>query len=114
MDMAKFVIEGTVSELEVSGNKYIFKLHGTEGFSVKRGEKKYNIFWGNEDKLSVLSYMRLTEEKYEAFEHQGGLLTASITGGKRVRITIDSTKEQNSSIEESKVLEVSTISLLAD
>ncbi len=112
--MAQFVIEGIVSELEVSGNKHIFKLYGIEGFSVKRGGKKYNILWDNKEESTVLSYLRLVEEKYEAYDYQGALLTASITGGKRVRITIDSNEKQNTPIEERNVLKVSSVTLLAE
>lgn len=49
MAITNFVIEGTVSEITIKNSKNVkFKITGTEGFSIKLGEKKYNIITKDE------------------------------------------------------------------
>lgn len=43
--MTNYIIEGTVSEVSVDeSNNISFKMCGTEGYSIKYGKEKYNIF----------------------------------------------------------------------
>ena len=116
--MAKFVIEGTVFELEATGKNYIFKLRATEEYSINHDDKKFNILFrkGFGDALSesnkkyVSSYILSQKRKFKADKKQSCLLTSALCNGKRVRICVRKSVINS----DTNTLSVSSITLLAD
>ncbi len=112
-----YFIGGTVSELKVEGNECTFKICGTEGYSVKHGEKKYNLLYSEDikdknDKNAISTFVLVDDRNYQSNEKQECLLASALTTGKRIRVTIDATEDEIKF--GTKELSVSSIALLSD
>ncbi len=118
--MAKFVIEGTVSEIKLSKkqSEYLFKIKGIDGYAIKHGDKKYNILCeksfrkslSKASNESISSYILSQERQFKIDEKQGCLLTSALSNGKKLRIYVKES-EINSN---ARPLSVSTLALLAE
>lgn len=92
--MAKFVIEGTVSEL--SFDEKVFKIKGSEGYSLKQGEKKYNVLCPEDMPKEGGTFVALVlspDFKFPIIDDSGettnkDLLLTAFNFGKRVKISI--------------------------
>ncbi len=104
----EYIIEGTVSEVALEESKISFKISGTEGYSIKQGDKKYNVFC-LKDKTLGKAYIFAQKEKITANEKYQILLTAAATNAKKVKVEIRNEKESAPI-----VLDNPIISLLSD
>ena len=115
--MANYIIEGTITEIKVESTDCIFKICGSEGYSVKHGDKKYNVLYSEDvnekvDKNAISTFVLFDDRIYKASEKQGCLLATALTNGKRVRAIIEAEEEEiKTGIGE---LSVSSITLLSD
>ena len=110
--MANYIIEGTITEIKVESTDCIFKICGSEGYSVKHGDKKYNVLYSEDIKENCFSFVLFDDRIYKASEKQGCLLATALTNGKRVRAIIEAEEEEiKTGIGE---LSVSSITLLSD
>ena len=118
--MAKFVIEGTVSEIEVSESGCFLKIKGTEGYSVKHGEKKYNVLYDESGYKKLVeseskcakAYVLAQERFCKADGKLGYLLPCAFTGSKKVKLCIIA--EEAEVLTGEAPLSVSSVTLLAE
>lgn len=112
-----YIIEGTITEIKVESTDCIFKICGSEGYSVKHGEKKCNVLYSEDvkekvDKNAISTFILIDDRSYKTNEKQGCLLTTALTNGKRVRAIIEAEEEEiKTGIGE---LSVTSITLLSD
>ncbi|MBR1536435.1 MAG: hypothetical protein IJ630_05820 [Treponema sp.] len=112
-----YIIEGTISEIKVEGKDCIFKICGSEGYSIKHGEKKYNVLYSEDikeknDKNAISSFVLIADRYYQANEKQECLLASALTAGKRIHVEIEATEDEIKS--GMKELSVSSLTLLLD
>ena len=83
----KYVFEGTVSEIETDGNDKIisFKVCGSEGYILKRGDKKYNIFTDINNGPTAYLFESNQGIKYSS---SNNLLISALTASKRIKLQI--------------------------
>ncbi len=132
--MANYIIEGTISELKVEGNECTFKICGAEGFSIKRGDKKYNVLCPEKmpkEKEIFSSYVLSSAVTFSIEEKQQNLLFQVISANKRIRVAIkkeevdkvltakksekkSETEDADNQTENKSPLSVSSITLLSD
>lgn len=90
--MANYVIEGTVSEITLTGNEVAVKIVGSEGYAIKQGDKTYNVFCPKDLSETVnCSNGYIVDSKTEItvnnkFEN---ILTQASMNGKKLRLTIE-------------------------
>ena len=112
--MANYIIEGTITEF--SFDESYFTICGSEGFSIKREDKKYNVFCLEEkpkEKLCQISFIASQKCRFStSVKHRTALLT-SLTSEKRIRVSIDE-EELKKSADKENILPVSSLTLLSD
>lgn len=83
----KYVFEGTVTEIETDGNDKIisFKVCGSEGYILKRGDKKYNIFTDINNGSTAYMFESNQGIKYSS---SNNLLISALTTSKRIKLQI--------------------------
>ena len=83
----KYVFEGTVSEIETDGNDIIisFKVCGSEGYILKRDDKKYNVF--AEMNNGPSAYMFESNQQIKNSSNKK-LLMSALIAGKRIKLQI--------------------------
>lgn len=110
-----YIIEGTVSELTVEGNSCIFKINGSEGYSLKIGKEKHNVLHSvkaatNENVISA--YILFSDRSYSIPEIELPILASALSCGKRVKVIIEA--NDNDIKNGVDMLKVSSITLLAN
>ena len=112
--MENYIIEGTITEL--SFDEGYFTVCGSEGFAIKRDDKKYNVLCPEkmpEEKTCIGSFITDQKCKFStSVKHRTALLT-SLTSEKRIRVSIDE-EELKKSADKENILPVSSITLLSD
>lgn len=111
-----YIIEGTISELTVEGKSCVFKLNGSEAYSVKHGKEKYNILYTKEIKnISEEKYIPcqiiLDSKEFLYTKSPSNSLVIALTNEKRIRV---SGKIQEDILKDNTKLPVSSITLLAN
>lgn len=96
----KYIIEGTVAEITVgNGGKIKFKITGSEGYSLKQKDKKYNVLFplqknkAEENGNSTNTKTGLIFEQDKAFEMNAKKnvylqILQAAANGKRIRLEI--------------------------
>ena len=87
--MADYIIEGTVSELSLDEN--YFTLCGSEGFSFKRNDKKYNILCPKnmpKDEKALVAIVLAQDFKFTNCCDNKELLLQAVSYEKRIKIQL--------------------------
>ncbi|MBR4789618.1 MAG: hypothetical protein IK024_01855 [Treponema sp.] len=111
----KYKVECIISKISIKNNKLVFKICGTEGYSIKIGKDKYIVLITDEiEKIKELkcvsSFVIIQNIVFETKKSYSVLLTAAMTCGKRVRLTGETSEKEIKSAH----IKVSSISLLND
>lgn len=110
-----YIIEGTVSELTVEGKSSIFRINGSEGYSVKIGKEKHNVLHSAKAATNenvIVAYILFNDRNYEISEKESPIVASALSCGKRVKVIIDTT--DNEIKKGTGNLKVSSITLLAN
>lgn len=115
--MNEYIIEGTITELTTNKDHCIFKINGTEGYSVKHDKKKYNVLYSENIKSktstsAISTFVLYVERKYKTQNTKETLLAAALTSGKKMNFTIEA--EEKEIITGSMELSVTSITLLSE
>ena len=127
-----FIIEGTVSEITVTKDKYSLKIQGTDGYFLKKKngsesvnvnvlcsctEGKKNKFVGN-NKVPSHSLKVPQDFEYNFSEKYLSLCTAALTNGKKMRFVFEELESPDDEKIPTEIDEknywISFITLLAD
>lgn len=131
-----FVIEGIVSEyainktfdfeksedneatLQTDKTSLSFSITGTEGYSVKKENKKINIFWlqSSGDKKIEEGYNVRTDIKFTVSKEFSEILIHAVNHNKKIRLVVSKTELEylSDNNKTSNELKDITISLLQD
>ena len=110
-----YITEGTITELTIEGKDCSFKLHGTEGYSVKYGNDMFNVLYSDAIKSiseanPILSYIIMQTKAFKCESVESNILAIAMTNGKKVKISIEC--EEDDLKDTSKQLKVTSITLL--
>lgn len=92
--MVNYIIEGTVSELSLDEN--YFTLCGSEGFSFKKNDKKYNILCPKnmpKDEKALVAIVLAQDFKFPSGDNKDLLLQA-VSYEKRIKVQL-SVEDEN-------------------
>lgn len=92
--MVNYIIEGTVSELSLDEN--YFTLCGSEGFSFKKNDKKYNILCPKnmpKDEKALVAIVLVQDFKFPSGDNKDLLLQA-VSYEKRIKVQL-SVEDEN-------------------
>ena len=106
-----YIIEGTISEL--SFDEGYFTICGSEGFAIKKDDKKFNLFClkdNPKEKVYQISFIASQKCKLSTSVKYRTVLLSSLTSEKRVRIALD----ENELKTKKEIRSVSSITLLSD
>lgn len=99
--MENYIIEGTVTEISSDGT---FKIAGSEGYAIKRGDKKYNVLGPADmvtDEQAKIGIILSQDFPFKADEKNRLIYHAL---GKQARISLSFEKNDEKKISEIKLL----------
>ena len=115
--MANYVIEGTVSEITLTGTEVAIKIVGVEGYAIKDDGKTYNVFRPKDlpkAKETVQSYIADSENEFTVNKDFENILTQASMHGKKIRLTIELANEEElkKHIQDKSALPIKSVTLL--
>lgn len=108
-----YVIEGTVSEITVTGTEVAIKIVGSEGYAIKDDGKTYNVFRPKDlpkAKETVQSYIADSENEFTVNNDFENILTQASTNGKRIRLKVSKKALKNT--KDKDAIPIKSVSLL--
>ena len=121
MNKMNYIIEGTLSKVVIKQNEsnklnISFAIKGSEGYSIKQDNKKYNVFCPEkmpDKEKCVTSYIADSERLFSIGKEYENLLTQASAHGKRIQFTISENDLKNNKKTKAETSETS-VTLLSD